>query len=108
MTDEFEEYQVVLLESFRQSLADHVDGWEALGMTDGQITKYVSAVQNAVNSLQYWPGRFQDVTELYGFSETTYRIPVGKIYAIFYRVKPELNSVIVGAIFDRRRLKVDF
>lgn len=102
------EYKAVKLTSFADSLAEQIEIWESLGLNKSQITRYVTDIQTAVDSLSYWPGRFQDVTDQYGFVEPTHRIPIGNVYAVFYRIKPDINSVIVGALFDRRRFKVKF
>ncbi|MBS6378006.1 MAG: type II toxin-antitoxin system RelE/ParE family toxin [Weissella confusa] len=108
MQDEQENYKIVKLPSFADSLEEHIENWEDIGLSETQIRKHVSTIQKAVKSLSYWPTRFEDVTNMYGFVEETRRIPIGKTYAIFYRIKTEERAVIVGRIYDRRRLKVDF
>lgn len=107
MDNDIETYQVVKLQSFADSLDEHIKNWEDIGLTQTQISKYVRSIKKAVDSLSYWPQRFQNVTDEYGFVEETHRIPIGKTYAIFYRTKPKERIVIVGAIYDRRRLRVD-
>ena len=50
----------------------------------------------------------QDVTNLYGFTEQTYRLLIGSSYGIFYRINSKKNIIIVGAIFGTSEMKVKF
>ncbi|KRL81418.1 hypothetical protein FC57_GL000577 [Lactobacillus ultunensis DSM 16047] len=51
---------------------------------------------------------YQDVSSIYHFSTPTYRITIGKKYAIFYRVNEKEKKVLIGSFFNNKQMKVDF
>ncbi|EFK80414.1 hypothetical protein HMPREF9269_1541 [Ligilactobacillus salivarius ACS-116-V-Col5a] len=51
---------------------------------------------------------YEEVSSKYGFSVKTYRIVIGKSYAIFYRIDEKNNNILVGRIFQSKQMKLEF
>lgn len=72
------------------------------------IRQFTNHIYKKINLLSSSPKMGQDVTELYGFDKPTRRILIGHSYAIFYRINPQANTIIIGLIASTSQMKVKF
>lgn len=50
----------------------------------------------------------EEVSGIYGMDIPTYRIVIGKSYALFYWIDPEKKEILVGRIFQSKQMKLEF
>ncbi|WP_326848497.1 transposase, partial [Enterococcus faecium] len=55
-----------------------------------------------------FPTMHEEVSEIYGMDIPTYRIVIGKSYALFYRIDHEKKEILVGRIFQSKQMKLGF
>lgn len=72
-------YTLVYSESFRKSLQENISEWE-----------------------------YENVASLYGFDKPTYRILIGKSFAIFYRINQEERTILIGNLFKQKQMHLYF
>lgn len=102
-------HQIKYSESFVNSLSNQIDYWEKqLFILQEQIENYVSLIYTNIKLLADFPYICQDVKELYHFSESTYRMTIGKQYAIFYRVNEENKIIMIGSFFNNKQMQIEF
>lgn len=102
-------YQIRYANSFRYSLKKIISYWlEDLGLSETQVSSFVKSIDKALKNVQSFPRLGTDVTDKYGFTETTYRISVGHRYGIFYRVNTDNQRIEIGSIFSCQQMKVEF
>ena len=103
------EYNLVYAKSFADSLSALIDTWEnELFLSSETINKFVGSIQKALELATVFPEMYEEVSSKYGFSVKTYRIVIGKSYAIFYRIDEENNNILVGRIFQSKQMKLAF
>ena len=103
------EYNLVYAKSFADSLSELIDTWEnELFLSSETINKFVGSIQKALELATVFPEMYEEVSSKYGFSVKTYRIVIGKSYAIFYRIDEENNNILVGRIFQSKQMKLAF
>ncbi|MDB7249263.1 type II toxin-antitoxin system RelE/ParE family toxin, partial [Enterococcus faecium] len=79
-----EEYTLVYSKSFQSSLATIIDEWEnELALSPESIKRFVGAIQKALELTKTFPKMYEEVSEIYGMDIPTYRIVIGKSYALF-------------------------
>lgn len=102
-----ESMQIRYTVSFADSLAEIIAYWQnTLKISDKTTQAFVSHINDKIILLKSFPEMGKDVTALYGFQQTTYRLTIGHSYAIFYRLTD--RSIIVGAIHGTKQLQVKF
>lgn len=102
-------YQIKYSKSFASSLSQTITYWQHdLGFTDDQIKHYISLISKNIHLLSDFPFISQDVSSIYHFSVPTYRITIGKKYAIFYRVDEQKKTVMIGSFFSNKQMKIEF
>lgn len=47
---------------------------------------------------------YEEVSEIYGMDSSTYRIVIGKSYALFFRIDQEKKEILVGRIFQSKQM----
>lgn len=103
------EYNLVYAKSFADSLSTLIDTWEnELFLSQETINKFVSNIQRALELAAIFPEMYEEVSAKYGFDVKTYRIVIGKSYAIFYRIDEKNNNILVGKIFQSKQMKLEF
>lgn len=103
------EYNLVYAKSFADSLSELIDTWEnELFLLPETINKFVSNIQKSLELATIFPEMYEEVSSKYGFTVKTYRIVIGKSYAIFYRIDEKNNNILVGRIFQSKQLKLEF
>ena len=55
-----------------------------------------------------FPQMYEEVSDIYHFNQPTYRIVIGKSYALFYRISEVKKEIYVGRIFQTKQFKVRF
>ncbi|WP_270312504.1 type II toxin-antitoxin system RelE/ParE family toxin [Ligilactobacillus agilis] len=91
------------------SFSELIDTWEnELFLSSETINKFVGSIQKALELATVFPEMYEEVSSKYGFSVKTYRIVIGKSYAIFYRIDEENNNILVGRIFQSKQMKLAF
>ena len=104
-----EEYTLVYSKSFQQSLSSLIDEWEnELGLSPESIKRFVSMIQKALQLTKTFPNMYEEVSEIYGMDTPTYRIVIGKSYALFYRIDHAKKEILVGRIFQSKQMKLNF
>lgn len=101
-------YQVIYSSSFVDSLSQQLNYWQHLGMSEATIKKQMKLINCAIASLQYKPEIYAEVSKKYNLKYPTRRILIGKAYAIFYRVYPEKNLVLIGSLFHQKQMRLKF
>lgn len=103
------EYNLVYAKSFADSLNELIDTWEnELFLSSETINKFVGNIQKSLELATVFPEMYEEVSSKYGFSVKTYRIVIGKSYAIFYRIDEKNNNILVGRIFQSKQMKLEF
>ena len=104
-----EEYKLLFSKSFQTSLETIIDEWEnELDLSPESIKRFVGAIQKALELTKTFPKMYEEVSEIYGMDTPTYRIVIGKSYALFYRIDHEKKEIHVGRIFSQKQMKLDF
>lgn len=49
---------------------------------------------------------YENVADRYGFDRQTYRILIGKIFAIFYHINQEEHTILIGNMFKQKQMKL--
>ncbi|WP_369022374.1 type II toxin-antitoxin system RelE/ParE family toxin [Ligilactobacillus salivarius] len=103
------EYNLVYAKSFADSLSKLINTWEnELFLSPETINKFVGNIQKSLELATVFPEMYEEVSSKYGFSVKTYRIVIGKSYAIFYRIDEKNNNILVGRIFQSKQMKSEF
>ncbi|EOS7783857.1 type II toxin-antitoxin system RelE/ParE family toxin [Enterococcus hirae] len=98
-----EEYTLVYSKSFQTSLETIIEEWEnELTLSPVSIKRFVGAIQKALELTKNFPTMHGEVSGIYGMNIPTYRIVIGKSYALFYRIDPERKEILVGRIFQSK------
>jgi len=102
-------YKLVYSNSFAESLESLIYNWEVeLEFTSEKIKIFVQSIETSLRMVTEFPEMHEEVSDLYGLSSPTYRILIGKEYAIFYRLNHSKKEILVGSIFNQRQMRIDF
>ncbi|EPH95165.1 toxin-antitoxin system, toxin component, RelE family [Enterococcus faecalis 13-SD-W-01] len=71
------------------------------------VRRFVSVIQKARGLTKTFPNMYEEVSRIFGMEET-YRIVIGKSYAIFYRINEEKKTIYIGPIFLQKQMKLGF
>ncbi|MFR0610920.1 type II toxin-antitoxin system RelE/ParE family toxin [Limosilactobacillus balticus] len=94
---------------FGDSLEQIINYWQnKLQLSSITISCFTDHISQKINLLTDFPQMGTDITDLYQFNQTTYRLLIGHSYEIFYRIDKENNSIVVGSIFSTAQVKVKF
>ena len=103
------EFQIVYSEGFSISLEQIIFQWEnELGISQEKIQQFVTSIQRSLNLAAVFPQMYEEVSDIYPFNQPTYRIVIGKSYALFYRISEVKKEIYVGRIFQTKQFKVRF
>ncbi|GBD79603.1 hypothetical protein TEHD86_0537 [Tetragenococcus halophilus subsp. halophilus] len=104
-----EEIEIVYTESFRSSLNDNLVEWETeLFLSKEKIRHFVQLIYQSLEMLKTFPEMHEEVSRLYGLERPTYRILIGKTFAIFYRVDKKNHKILVGNLFKQKQMRIQF
>ncbi|EPM6972964.1 type II toxin-antitoxin system RelE/ParE family toxin [Enterococcus hirae] len=104
-----EEYTLVYSKSFQTSLETIIEEWvNELTLSPVSIKRFVGAIQKALELTKNFPTMHEEVSGIYGMDIPTYRIVIGKSYALFYWIDPEKKEILVGRIFQSKQMKLEF
>ncbi|WP_438716182.1 hypothetical protein [Enterococcus sp. AZ109] len=104
-----EQCTIEYAESFKKSLRDIIAEWESdLLLPEDTIKKYVYTIYTSIQLLRFFPELHEDVAHIYRLNEPTYRILIGKSFAIFYRLDQKLKIVQIGHLLSKNRWKYLF
>ena len=97
------------IESFRLSLRKHIQEWsKEYFFTDEKITTFVQSIYKAIELTKIVPEMHEETSAIYNFNSPTYRILIGKNYAIFYRIDRSTKKIMLGNMYYQRQLHVLF
>lgn len=102
-------YKIHYSTNFKNSLSQTISYWKnQLKLSDENITKYVSLIYKNISILKSFPYISENASNIYHFSQPTYRITIGKKYAIFYQVDEQNKIIEIGNLFSNRQMKIEF
>lgn len=102
-----EKYTLIYSESFKKSLQANIFEWQnELLLPDEKIRQFVQAIYHSFNHLKQVPEIYENVADRYGFDRSTYRILIGKSFALFYRIIQEEQTILIGNMFKQKQLKL--
>lgn len=102
-------YKLVYSNSFADSLENLIYNWEIeLEFTSEQIKIFIQSIETSLRMVTEFPEMHEEVSDIYGLTSPTYRILIGKEYAMFYRLDHRKKEILVGSIFNRRQMRLDF
>mgnify|MGYP001194430481 CR=1 FL=1 len=103
------QYTIEYTENFKGSLQTNIDEWEtSLLISDDKIKKFIRAIYTSIHLLKFFPDIHEDISLIYQFTEPTYRIQIGRNFAIFYRIDEECKTVQIGNLFKQKQMKMLF
>lgn len=102
-------YDLIYSENFVLNLEKLIYHWESeLGFSNEEISKFVTSIGASLKLLRKFPEMHEEVSKIYHFAIPTYRILIGKQYAIFYRVDHKTKQVHIGSLFSQKQMRVHF
>ncbi|OQO71708.1 hypothetical protein BH744_13950 [Enterococcus villorum] len=66
------------------------------------------AIQKALELTQTFLTMYEEVSTNYRLDTPTFRIVIGKSYALFYRIGQKKKEIHVGRIFQSKQMKISF
>lgn len=106
---EMADFTIGYTQQFYQSLVELVSWWEEeLLFTEAEISRFVTLIYDSLQKVRHFPQMYPEVSEVYGFTQPTHRIVIGKALALFYRVDEARQVIVVGRIFQTKQLKLQF
>ncbi|UWI43696.1 type II toxin-antitoxin system RelE/ParE family toxin [Lactobacillus paragasseri] len=100
---------IIYSDHFTTSLTNEISYWKnTLLLSDEEITKYISLIYHNIQLLSDFPYLYQDVHQKYQMDKPTYKITIGKKYAIFYRVREKNHTIIIGSFFSNKQMRLEF
>ena len=102
-------FEIKYSRNFINSLEKEINYWKnELEFSDEQIKKYISLISKNIQLLKDFPCISKDVISIYEFHVPTYRITIGKKYAIVYRIDDINKIIIVGSLLNNRQMRIEF
>lgn len=102
-------YKLIYSQHFEQSLTKTIVYWQTeLLLPESEIRQFVQLIDQNLHRLIYFPYMFSNVQNIYHLHAPTYKINIGKQYAIFYRVNEKSKTVLIGPFFSNKQMKIDF
>lgn len=103
------EYSIEYTAKFRNSLRETIQEWsDQYFFTDEKISKFVRSIYKSIELTKIFPEMHEEISGIYGFSDPTYRILIGKNYAIFYRINEPQKKIMVGNFFHQKQMHITF
>lgn len=101
-------YDVVFTKRFTLSFDNLIDEWQRLGFSNKKVNSFVKSIESSIVNVRIYPFMHEDISSVYGFRKSTYRLIIGKHYAIYYRVNEARSMIEIGSIFTQKQLKLEF
>lgn len=102
-------YNLIYSDSFVMSLERLIYNWEfELGFSKERIKVFVQSIEHSLKMVSEFPNMYKEVSHIYNLNSPTYRILIGKQYAIFYRLNIEDKEILVGSIFSQKQMRITF
>ncbi|WP_048001016.1 toxin RelE [Lactiplantibacillus herbarum] len=102
-------YDLKYTDSFKVALQTTIDYWQSeLKLSEERIRNFIESIYKNLQKLREYPFLAPDVSGVYGFAVPTFRIVIGRSYAIFYRVNQKQQIVEIGALFNTSKMQVPF
>lgn len=103
------DYSVEYTESFRNSLRENINEWsDEYFFTEEKITRFVRSIYKSIELTKIFPEMYEEVSSIYNFNQPTYRILIGKNYAIFYRIDKSHEKILAGNLYSLNQMHVKF
>lgn len=103
------EFQLVYSVGFSISLEQTIFQWEnELGISQEKIQQFVTSIQRALDLATVFLQMYEEVSDIYHFTQPTYRIVIGKSYALFYRMSEAKKEIYVGRLLQIKQFKARF
>jgi plasmid stabilization system protein ParE len=101
--------QVGDLLGYKQDGKKLIYEWEVeLEIPLEKIRKFVQSIETSLRMVSEFPEMHEEVSSIYNLSELTYRILIGKQFALFYRLNHEKKEILVGSIFNQKQMRIGF
>lgn len=102
-------YKLTYSNSFTVSLERLIYEWEVeLEFPLEKIRKFVQSIEASLRMVSEFPEMHEEVSSIYNLSELTYRILIGKQFALFYRLNHDKKEILVGSIFNQKQMRIGF
>ncbi|MGM0220120.1 type II toxin-antitoxin system RelE/ParE family toxin [Enterococcus sp. AZ126] len=102
-------FSIEYSESFRLSLRENIREWsEEYFFTDEKISTFIQSIYKSIELTKVFPNMHENVASIYNFKIPTYRMLIGKNYAIFYRINEHEKNILVGNIFHQKQMHITF
>lgn len=102
-------YRLEYSKSFAESLENLIYDWETeLEISSDKIKTFVQSIEHSLKMVGQFPEMYEEISEIYNLKVPTYRILIGKQYAIFYRLNHVDKKVLVGSIFNQKQMRIKF
>jgi len=102
-------YKLTYSNSFTVSLERLIYEWEVeLEFPLEKIRKFVQSIEASLRMVSEFPEMHEEVSSIYNLSELTYRILIGKQFALFYRLNHDKKEILVGSIFKQKQMRIGF
>lgn len=102
-------YKLIYSNSFTDSLEKLIYEWEVeLEFSLEKIRIFVQSIESSLRMVSEFPEMHEEVSSVCDLSVTTYRILIGKQYALFYRLNHDKREVLVGSIFNQKQMRIKF
>jgi len=102
-------YDLIYSDSFVKSLEEIIYNWEIeLGFSEEKIKVFIQSIEHSLRMVSEFPKMHEEVSDIYSLSSPTYRILIGKQYAIFYRLNSKDKEILVGSIFNQKQMRINF
>ena len=102
-------YNIVYSDHFIENLEDLINYWEVeLNFTPEKIKMFIQSIDRSLKAVRAFPEMHEEISEIYDLLVPTYRILIGKEYAIFYRLNHDEKKILVGGIFSQKQMRIHF
>lgn len=102
-------YKLIYSNSFADSLEGLIYDWEVeLDFSSEKIRRFVQSIESSLLMVSEFPEMHEEISDIYDLATPTYRILIGKQYAIFYRLNHNKKEVLVGSIFNQKQMRIKF
>lgn len=102
-------FSVEYTESFRLSLRENIREWsEDYLFTEEKITTFVQSIYKSIELTKLFPEMHEEISEIYNFDKPTYRILIGKNYALFYRINESERTIKIGNMYPQKQMHLSF
>lgn len=79
-----------------------------MGISQEKIQQFVTSIQRTLDLATVFLQMYEEVSDIYHFTQPTYRIVIGKSYALFYRMSEAKKEIYVGRLLQIKQFKAWF